>query len=138
MSDLKQLPFCAKCGREKETWLHDKRFSPKKHSLQATQDCREVYKLMKHEFDPCVTLKEYEEKTEKQSVCIDGLKQGLLIEIKTRQEFEQKLFNLKKRDERLAKELRKVVLDVEILDLDEVIPVIEKVVGELKKKGGLK
>ena len=62
---MKVLPFCAKCGREKETWLHDKRFSPKKHSLQATQDCREVYKLMKHEFEPCYSAKDVEEVVEK-------------------------------------------------------------------------
>ena len=122
---MKSLPWCGVCGKVKDLFVHD-------------IDFKNAPNYDYHEFDPCVTLKEYEEKTEKQSVCIDGLKQGLLIEIKTRQEFEQKLFNLKKRDERLAKELRKVVLDVEILDLDEVIPVIEKVVGELKKKGGLK
>jgi len=54
---FKQLPFCAKCGQKKDTWLHQ-RFNKKKFLL--SEDAREPHKMFKHEFEPCVSLAECE------------------------------------------------------------------------------
>ena len=73
MSDLKPLPFCAVCGISKKAHIHFPNASVKLPDGDSTGG---GYKDGHHEFVPCVSLEDVEEKIDELERRLDNALEG--------------------------------------------------------------